>query len=203
MKENKYELVVAVSKHELGHWFAAKEFGFNEDYIRILLRYGYDGKIYHDAYAKSYPIADLSDLDSTYTYLTRRIISLQSGVVSEFMNSSTGEVDISAVEKAIKDTASNDYKQINELVYIARGIKFSGEISKKREQEQIQLVLDECWCKAVEIIYANISKITYMSRKMGDKLMASTNGVKFDKIELQAFASDTQQVFPSDAFGVP
>ncbi len=191
MENEKFELLVAVSRHELGHWFSAKEFDFAEDYIRILLRYGYDGKCYHDAYAKSFPIADLSDIEAVYTYLTKRIICLQSGVIAEFLNAETGVVDIIKVEEAIKNTASNDYKQINELVYIARGIKFAGNISKESEREQIQEVLDECWYKALDIVNTNISIIVKMANNMADQLMASRNGKKFENKELLNLMSNT------------
>jgi len=191
MKTDKFDLMVAVSRHELGHWFLAKEFGFDEDYIRILFQYGNDGKIYPNAYAKSFPIADLPSIDSIYTYLTRRIMCLQSGVIAEFIDAKTGDIDIPAVEKAIDSTASNDYKQINELVYIARGIRFAGDISKDHESAQIQEVLDECWYKALEIVNSNITQIVKMSNEMADELITSRNGIKFEFAQLKSLMSNT------------
>lgn len=184
MNEKKFSLMQSVAKHELGHWFAAKHFGFNEDYIRILFSCGYDGTISHNAYAMSFPVADLPDINDVYTYLTRRIICLQSGVIAEFLNVEKGEVDIEAVEEAIKETASNDYKQINELVNIARGIKFAGDINKNNQQEQIQQVMDECWCQALEIVNDKYSYIEKMAKEMANQLVESYRGIKFENSQL-------------------
>lgn len=184
MGEKLYSLMQSVSKHELGHWFAAKQYGFNEDYIRILYSRGYNDTVNHNAYSMSYPIADLPDIDAVYTYLTRRIICLQSGVIAEFLNIQQEEVDIQAVEEAFKDTASNDNKQINELVTIARGIKFADDIEEDNRQDQIQQIIDECWNQALEIVKDNYSYIEKMSKEMANQLVESSHGVKFENSKL-------------------
>ncbi|MCF7515330.1 hypothetical protein L3V43_17730 [Pseudoalteromonas sp. L23] len=184
-QQNKFEILLSVSKHELGHWISAKSFNFNEDYIRILYRSHWNGNIYPDAYCKSFPQADCPDIESVYQYLENRIVCLQSGVASEFMISSDGKIDISKVEEAYKDSASNDNKQINELINIARGIRFAGEIDSKYEMNQKQTIADECWRKTEEIIVEHYFFISEMSKLMADELIMSTHGVKFERTRIE------------------
>lgn len=189
---NKMELSLAVSKHELGHWFAARHFGFNEDYIRILFRYGWDGSISQEAYAKSWPQADLPNIESVYTYITNRIVCLQSGAAAEFFNNETGSIDIDAVTESFQESSSNDYKEITNLAYIARGIKFANKISREKEYEQFSFIVDECWCRTEELISDNFFLIDIMSNMMTDRLIDSRNGVKFNKEELLEFLETAQ-----------
>jgi hypothetical protein len=184
-QQNKFEIFLSVSRHELGHWVSAKSFDFNEDYIRILYRSDWRGNIYPDAYCKSFPQADCPDIESVYKYLENRMVCLQSGVASEFMISGDGKIDISKVEEAYSDSASDDHKQINELINIARGIRFAGKIDSKYEMSQKQTIGDECWRKAEEIIVGHYDFISEMSKLMADKLIMSTHGVKFEKTEIE------------------
>lgn len=185
IQQNKFEILLSVSKHELGHWVFAKLFDFNEDYIRILYRSHWNGNIYPDAYCKSFPQADCPDIESVSQYLENRIVCLQSGVASEFMMSSDGKIDISKVEEAYKDSASNDNKQINELINIARGIRFSGKIDSKYEMSQKQKIYDEFWRKTEEIIVEHHDFTSEMSKLMADELLISTSGVKFEKTRIE------------------
>lgn len=187
MPTKKMELSLAVSKHELGHWFAARHFGFNEDYIRILFRHGWDGSISQEAYAKSWPQADLPDIESVYTYLTNRIVCLQSGAAAEFFNKETMCIDGDAVTDSYDESSSNDHKEIITLAYIARGIKFANEISKEKEPEQLQHILHECWDRTAKLVADNFPLIDKMSQLMAKRLIDSHNGIKFNKEELLEF----------------
>ena len=184
-QQKRFEIFLSVSKHELGHWVSAKLFDFNEDYIRILYESDWRGNIYPDAYCKSFPQADCPDIESVYKYLENRIVCLQSGVASEFMISSDGNIDISKAEEAYIGSASNDSKQINELINIARGIRFAGKIDSKYEISQKEEISDECWRKTEEIIVKNYDFISEMSRLMADELIMSTRGVKFEKMKIE------------------
>lgn len=186
---SKFDYSKSVAKHELGHWFLAKEFGFNEDYIKIkVITYHGPLRFYHEAYAKSFPKGDLPNIDSVYKFLTNRISCLQAGVISEFYNAENGEVDIGSVEKAFKITAQNDIKQIEELLTIARGIKFSGIITEEDELVQKQIIIDECWDVALTIIKQNFKLIDLISDQMAERIVCEdSQTAKFTKQDLISF----------------
>lgn len=183
---SKFSYSKSVAKHELGHWFLAKEFGFNADYIKIKVQALYaPPRYFHEAYAKSYPKADLPNIEATYKFLTNRISCLQAGVIAEFYNPTTDIVNIDSVNKAFKITAQNDIKQIEELLTIARGIKFSGIITEEDELDQKQIIIDECWDVALTIIKQNYKFIDLISDKMAEKIVCEDDqNIKFTKLEI-------------------
>ena len=186
---SKFNYSKSVAKHELGHWFLAKEFGFNEDYIKIKVHTLYTPlRYFHEAYAKSYPKADLPNIEATYNFLTNRISCLQAGVIAEFYHADTGKVDIKSVEKAQKETAKNDMKQIEELLTIAQGIMFAGRISEDNNLTQRQTIMDNCWFNALEIVMKNYHIIEKMSVQMADRIVfEDSQTAKFTKQDLISF----------------
>ncbi|MGF1807930.1 hypothetical protein L4C31_22085, partial [Aliivibrio sifiae] len=99
-----YEYIL---KHELGHWFASRHFGFNETYISIKVSNHSGG---HRAYSQSWPTPDLPDLNSVCEFLEKRIVVLMAGAVSEAIKGSS--IEGTDVNKIWADNGQNDYALI-------------------------------------------------------------------------------------------
>ncbi|OJU53684.1 MAG: hypothetical protein BGN93_02270 [Acinetobacter sp. 39-4] len=178
---------LAVSKHELGHWFAARYFGFNQENIRISIYSGLQGGIYHDAHAKSWPQPDLPNIEDVLEFLYQRIICLQCGVAAEFFNKEDSSFDIESIDYANSDTAKNDSTQIFTYTNIARGIRFAGDVSRDNEFKQHEEILNDCWSRTKQIIIDNFPIIDAMSKMMADELALCDYRNNFQIHELLEF----------------
>lgn len=183
---------LAVAKHELGHWFAARHFGFNEDNIKIKVTSGMRGEIYHEAHAKSWPQPNLPDIESVYEYLLQRIICLQAGVAAEFFDKETSTFDVDSISAAYEDSASNDANQIATYVNIARGIRFNGNVTRENERKQYCGIADECWFRAEKFVLDNFSLIDAMAEMMVDQLAQHDYRLNFQVHTLLEFLNSAK-----------
>lgn len=192
MSTKKYIEALAVAKHELGHWFAARHFGFNAENIRVSICTSMQGLIYHEAHAKSWPQPDLPDIEAVVDFLHQRIICLQAGVAAEFFNKETSSYNIESISEAYKETAKNDDNQIFTYANIVRGIKFVGNVSRENEYQQTQEIYDECWVRTEQIIIDNFPLIDAMSEMMADELALCGYRHNFQLHELLEFLNSAK-----------
>lgn len=172
--------VINICKHELGHWFTAQYYDDAPEYIEI-----HSGK--HELSGNSYsvPRPDLPTKASILYFLKKRIAVLTAGVVSEtYKRDFSGE----QLQELYETTASVDVERSYILLHMARGIQFSGKMSDKNQQKQLDEIHQECWGMAERIIEKNSAKIEFMASKMADKFIES-GGVsyRFKKPELLEF----------------
>jgi len=150
----------AVICHELGHWLIAQSLGYKVAEIKIkfnrVAQY-----CSHDAHANILPQPDFMDINDIYKYIDDRIVILCSGLISENFSELSKEIIKKDAQTLFSKTASDDYKKIIELLLIARGIKFSGNISEDSEGMQRNEIFQTCWGRAMNLVgenHENISK---------------------------------------------
>ncbi|HBN6206101.1 TPA: hypothetical protein L3M66_004783 [Vibrio parahaemolyticus] len=175
--------VINICKHELGHWLTAQHYNDAPEYIEIN---GGPNGLSGNSY--SVPRPDLPSKASVLEFLKNRIAVLIAGVVSE-----TYKRDFSPeqLQDLYVTTAAVDVERSYVLLHMARGIQFSGKMSEKNQQQQLDRIHQECWDRAEKIISKNSDKIEYLAIKMADKFLSSSSGTyKFTKPELLGFIAD-------------
>ena len=122
------EYAIDVIKHEVGHWIVANRLGFKTGNITIqIVQRGQS--FWHEASTKIRPEPDVTNITDLLVYLENRICILFSGVISQVLEKKN-ITSSTAADLLLTDGAS-DYEKILELIFIYRGIRFSGELKKK------------------------------------------------------------------------
>ncbi|HFP9269758.1 TPA: hypothetical protein ACHOYZ_005891, partial [Klebsiella michiganensis] len=130
--------------HELGHWIASKQLGYQCQGIKLVL--GSDGNRYYitDANVHTLYHPSLRTFDDILKYLTERAVIGVSGV-----NCQSILLDVN-MSKAIKEYGSGDYEKAMELSLIYRGVKYPEDQSEETENEQRREFMMDAFIKSKE-----------------------------------------------------
>lgn len=173
MPITKFEYAKSVAKHELGHWFAAKHFGFNEDFIDIEITFNEQNisNSGHAGSAQFSPVPVLSNQSDTIEYIEKRIICLHAGAISESYNIETDIVDYDVVNELYKTDASVDYGRINELAIIVVGIDYSKTIDPNNIHKLKHDYIKECQDKTFKLLDGKFELIDSMAESIANQLL--------------------------------
>lgn len=165
------EYKIDVIKHEVGHWVVAKLLGFKTGEIRIEI-ISNCSSMGHFAAATIRPEPDLNSLDSLLRYIENRACILFAGVISQVLDKPDKNETTAAT---LLDTDGADDKgKVKDLLFIARGIRFSGSIQESTELDHINILQAEYWKKANELVINNEETILFISKKIA-QIVSSRN----------------------------
>ena len=154
--------------HELGHWVSAKHLGLNVGAIKIKIDTGARGQPFHSAATTIFIECNLNSVDDVYRHVANRISILFSGVLSQFIF--TNQDNTTTAKDLLQTYGQDDESKIYELLHIARGVKFSGKMSKDNEICQKKQISDECWSKSLEIVEKRKDEISFICQKISNEL---------------------------------
>ena len=164
------EYKIDVIRHEVGHWVLAKCLGFRTGDIAIeILRHG--NSYGHNGAATIFPEPDISNLNALYEYIGNRICVLFAGVISQTLEKFN--INDTTAANLLEIDGTDDHNKIRELLFIARGIKFSGSIHESSELEQVDLIVKECWEKSDHLVKEHRTSILFISEKIMQQLVSS------------------------------
>ncbi|QCD02232.1 hypothetical protein E7703_14150 [Citrobacter portucalensis] len=146
--------------HELGHWIASKQLGYQCQGIKLVL--GDDGNRYYLTEANVHTLyhPSLRTFDDILKYLSERAVIGLSGVSCQ---SILLDVDMG---KAIKEYGSGDFEKAQELSLIYRGVQYPEDQSEETENKQRGEFMMNAFIKSREIIINNKHRIISMSESI-------------------------------------
>ncbi|OHX37813.1 hypothetical protein BJL95_08430 [Methylomonas sp. LWB] len=157
------EYKMDVIKHEVGHWVIARQLGFKTGKIEIEILSN-RSSMGHMATATICPEPDINGLDPLLKYIECRVCILFAGVISQLLDKSNKTESTAA---ALLDTDGADDKgKIKDLLFIARGIRFSGSIHESNEHEQMNALQKAYWERANDLVLDNRETILSISEKI-------------------------------------
>lgn len=177
------EEIFNICRHELGHWYLAKHCDFDQQSIEIHIR---GNGLYGSSL--SFPEPDLPTKNSILNFLNKRISVLIAGVVSEIHKK---EFSPEQKQKLYETTAKHDIEHTQILMHIARGIKFSGKISKETKEKQLGIIYNDCWNNVESVIDKYFTEICFVAEKMTNKMQQKNSlYYKFEKSELVKYINE-------------
>jgi len=178
---------IDVIRHEVGHWVLAKYLGFKtgDIEIEILENNKFHG---HNGAAKIFPEPDINNLDTLYKYIDNRICILFAGVISQILEKNNSNERTAAI--LLETDGADDYKKIQELLFIARGVRFSGSIQESSELDHRNLIQKECWEKSDFLVKENKDLILFISKKIAQEIVLSNKCYLFKEERLNSWLSE-------------
>jgi len=169
--------------HELGHWIASKQLGYQCQGIKLVL--GNDGNRCYltEAHAHTLYHPSLRTFDDIHKYLSERAVIGLSGVSCQ---SILLDVDI---EKAIKEYGSGDLEKAMELSLIYRGMKYPEDQSEVTEKIQRNEFIMDAFAKSRNIIIYNKQRIISMSDDIISMISTGDITYMFDITQLNQLYS--------------
>lgn len=173
MQESKFEYAKSVAKHELGHWFAARQLGFNEDFIDIEITFNEQNihKSWHAGSAHLSPVPVLAIQSDILKYIENRIICLQAGAFAQSYDVETDMVDNNIVYDLYESDASVDFGKFNELAIIAVGILNSEVIDSNNVDRLKHDYIHECHGKTFNLLNGKFELIDLMAESIANQLL--------------------------------
>lgn len=171
--------------HEAGHWLVAKAAGFRVGEIVLTVNGNLvdpKKKIYHfDGTGSSHidPEPSLASLEDVDDYLVKRMAVLIAGVAAQKV---VHELD---VQEIWADYATDDRGKLDELSFILRGIRFSGNISRDTEQSQRLELVREAGQKAKLLLENNMQVLFGISEFLIKRVDTSNKTYTFRPEELE------------------
>ena len=138
------ETIQKVTQHEVGHYIAARIFGFKTGDLSLELT---DLAGAHNGGAVIELVRSLDNIEKIKNYIEERIIILYAGVLSENMNN--GTIDQEAANESLKTTGANDFAKVRELLNLLNSILYTDEKDAQKELEKIN---DNLWGKALKLV---------------------------------------------------
>lgn len=176
-------IIKGVCYHEAGHWVAARQLGFIVGEIRITVQK--NGKLFgHSGSAKIFPRLQSNTKEDLEKYLRNRISILFSGVIAQTL----------CIENKCESTAGNllssdgadDYKTINELFYILRGLCYPYENSELDSKQILQLQ-KECWEHSNQVVKKHEEDIAAIALKLEGRIKSMNKEYVFNCEELASW----------------
>lgn len=171
--------------HEAGHWIVARAAGFKVGEIALTV-YGElvdpKKKIYHFHGAGSShidPEPSLVSVNDVDAYLLKRMAVLMAGVSAQKL------VDERDVEEIWSGHATDDRGKLDELSFILRGIRFSGQISRDSEKHHRTELVHEAGEMAISLLEENRQAHTEMSEFLIKGVVASNKTFTFRNENLE------------------
>jgi hypothetical protein len=181
------EYAIDVIKHEVGHWIVANRLGFKTGDITI--RIVQEGHSFgHDASANIRPEPDVTNITGLLEYLENRICILFAGVISQVIEKKN--ITKSTAADLLSTNGASDYQKIIELVFICRGIRFSGKITEENELIHRNAITSEYWKKADELVQNNKDSIAFISQKIARIVVQPGKTYTIRKAKLASWISN-------------
>lgn len=145
------DAVLAVSKHEAGHYISARVLGFRAGDLCVTMFTGNDGdQQAHQAGADIKLFKPLT-LDGVLDYLESRVMVLTAGALSETLKN--GEFDNDA---AIRSTnhggARNDKAKVTEFLQLIRNLKHPDTNDEAEIHNELNRIYDDLWLRASALV---------------------------------------------------
>jgi len=90
----------------------------------------------------------------------------------------------------LETDGADDYKKIQELLFIARGVRFSGSIQESSELDHRNLIQKECWEKSDFLVKENKDLILFISKKIAQEIVLSNKCYLFKEERLNSWLSE-------------
>ncbi|MFQ1596247.1 hypothetical protein ACK37C_19980 [Aeromonas veronii] len=173
------DLVNAVCRHEVGHFYMAISCNFEASGIDVT----FNG---NGTYVGGAAVTIIRDSNQKIEHLIRgRIKVLMAGVVSEMLDVN-GEVNVAEAIKLFDTTASSDKVKIDEHLHILRCIIEP----QAKEDGEIKGVVDklcgEIWSETIDLIQKNHNSILEVSEGISKEIIISSKNYHFDRASIEA-----------------
>ena len=163
-----YELALAVARHELGHWFAARDCGFQPNGITIAIDQMRDTS--HSGSAEISDHVGLASIDAIIWYLEARIITLWSGVQAESLHGDN--IDQMKGEQLIETSGRYDFINAASYLRLLRNILHPTTEAKKAAQEELSAVEQRLMLTSKEIVESASSAIHELAAELAGRVKA-------------------------------
>jgi hypothetical protein len=159
-------------RHELGHWFVAKELGFARGDIRLKIIEQF-GNFGHQGSSTIFPEPHIDNLKKLDSYLINRICILYAGVATQLIFLNDEEISSNKTESLLDSYGTDDNSKIQELLFIVRGIRFNkNEIIRENELNHRNEITDEAWKKCCSIIESKKKDIQHLCLKIDENIQS-------------------------------
>ncbi|MBS0368910.1 MAG: hypothetical protein JSS57_06905 [Proteobacteria bacterium] len=178
---------IDVIKHEVGHWVVAKFLGFRIGDIQIEILSD-RRSLWHTATTKIQPEPDINNLDSLLKYIEDRVCILFAGVISQVLDKPNTNEETAA--NLLDTCGADDNGKIKDLLFISRGITYSGSILESNKIDHINAIQSQYWKKANELVRKNANTILFISEKIASVVDSRNKRYLFRQEELSSWFSD-------------
>lgn len=184
----------AVCYHEAGHWVVANHLGFKTGGITVqILKNG--NAFGHEGSATVFPRLQSNSPEAIDVYLKNRIAVLFSGVLAQVLQLEWRNENTAA--ELLQSDGADDYKTVNELLCILRGVRYSYQNERMDDQHIMQLQT-ECWIHADEIVKDKKTIIIRLAENMAKKIRSFNSEYEFSHKELNEWACTASKEAQSD-----
>ncbi|MEQ9970129.1 hypothetical protein ABRP72_13205 [Pectobacterium carotovorum] len=146
--------------HEVGHWIAVKEFGFECQKIKLGAVIENDRFFLNSGAVLTFYNPSLRTLDEVLKYLEERAVVGVSGINCQIIALGT------EVKTASERYGSGDLEKARELSFIYNGMKHPEEESNELREEYNNEFIMKAFIKSKEIIDKNLNKIVLISERI-------------------------------------
>ena len=159
--------VLAVARHECGHYIAARTLGFEPGKLAltILLPYGHRGESEQTLHQ------NIETKQQVLDFLERRAQVLCAGVIAE-ATSSAGVYDNDAAVKLMREGggADQDYGKYREIVYLMRNIIHGDTTDGAAIEAELKEVENTIWNKAGGLVQAEHQCIEGLAQRLASEV---------------------------------
>lgn len=178
-----------VIRHELGHWFVAKEVGFDVGGIQMKIIYPnlMEGikDFGHEASSRSIPYLPIGSISDLEMYLVNRGAAVMAGAVFQCnFNEDESDDEKDNENDIFNNEAVSDYKKIEELSLIYYCIKSANKPDGNNYEKYLNEYKDIIRGKVKKIIDENKSTLNGMIISMHNESSYKDFNGEFSKEEL-------------------
>lgn len=184
--------LTALAQHEMGHYVASRHFGFATGDVSIQADLHGQGHRGGSTIELNFPIESIGELDR---YLTRRIIVLYAGAMSEplFIGSPTKRMSDADQKKAVelsrdpKAGASIDFAKSRELRFLLRNIRHprTDKSDNAAILSELRAIEDEVWLGTVAVVDQHYQTICGLASNLVSRHSAIGETISISAEELE------------------
>lgn len=183
-----------ILNHELGHWLAATHFGFHIDHLAI----EGDRLGNKSGYVNMYPRPTIDKISSVDDYLMSRIVILCAGAVMDDgwyrdLHTLSDDQRSRLFNCGLIDkTGLSDHAKIFEHLPLLSAIRFGVPSSKTEEDDNFNLILNQAWQDAFDILQPKSEVLGKMLKAMLKK-SEGRNSYRFTNQEMKSLEVNAMQ----------
>ncbi|MFH4559006.1 zinc metalloprotease [Vibrio diabolicus] len=169
--------VVDLCKHELGHYYMAKEsgFGVHQLDVNFTSRDKFHGKAHITIYMTPNTTVEM--------LVSNRIKVLMAGVLAESLDENNKINNARAIEK-LSINARSDKEKYEELLHLLRCIKFPHALTDELILKHNEDLCSELWNEVAIYIESIADKITSVANEISEKMKYASYDYSFSAKEL-------------------